>query len=199
MLAVIALLVGAGIMAGGALFGRAGVASLTSNIKDLAAASRSFKARYSYFPGDLPNAAAQIVGGTAVSPACNYAISSFVGNGVVDTPVESDCALEHLVRAGMISKVDHDGTRYVIRHHDLGADVRVSLWYDSGSNVNAIRVANLPCETALEIDRRLDSATSANTPFIEGSVRARDTSDAPISTCVFGSTNDPVPTLLIRY
>jgi hypothetical protein len=121
------------------------------------------------------------------------------GNGIVDTGTESDCALEHLVKAGMLGKIDYDGTRYVISHPNIGPGVRVSLWFDATSNTNAVRVSDLPCEAALEIERKLDSASAGNTPFSEGSVRARDASNAVIQNCVPGAANDPVPMLLLRY
>lgn len=201
VIVVIGLILGAVLISGSSVFGRAGVASLLSNIKDLAAASRDFKARYSYFPGDLPNATNYITANGGISPGCNYLylVGGNVGNGIVDTQTESDCALDHLVKAGMLSKVDYDGTKYFITS-SVGTGVRLSLWYDSSANVNAIRVSSLPCDIALEIDRKLDSATTNNaTPFSQGTVIAQDASGVPIATCTVGSTNDPVPALLIKY
>ena len=191
VLAVISLIAAAMLMTGSSLFGRAGMASLLASVKDLAAASREFKVRYSYFPGDLLNAGNYISG----------AGCSGNGNGIVDTEPESNCALEHLVKAGMLRGIDYDpaSSRYAIAINNWGTGTRVSLWFDSTSNVNAVRVSNLPCDVALEIERKLDSATSGNTPFIEGSVRARNAADAPIQTCVPGAANDPVAALLIRY
>ena len=76
----------------------------------------------------------------------------------------------------------------------------MSLWFDSGSNVNAVRVSNLPRVIALEVNRKLDSATTDNaTPFSQGAVTARNAADAPIQTCIPSAVNDPVPTLLIKY
>lgn len=203
VLVVITLIAGAVLIARDSIFGRAGTASLLSYIKDLTVASRDFKVRYSYFPGDLPNAAAYITANGGISVTCSYSAAATPGpgDGIVNTSMESDCALEHLVKAGMLSKVDFDKTlgKYVITAN-VGTGVRLSLWYDPGSNVNAIRVSNLPCDIALEIDRKLDSATTDNaTPFSQGSVIARNASDTPIQTCTPDSVNDPVATLLIKY
>ena len=201
VIVVIGLILGAVLISGGSVFGRAGVASLLSNIKDLATASRDFKTRYSYFPGDLPNAGTYITAGGAISAGCTYPVAGNVGNGIVDTQTESDCALEHLVKAGMLSKVDYDPItlKYFITS-SVGAGVRLSLWYDPDTKNNVVRISNLPCDVALEIDRKLDSAT-ANTPFNQGSVlAATDQSGTTlIQTCVSGSTNDPVPALLVKY
>ncbi len=196
VLAVITLIAAAVLTSGGGLFGRTGTTALLANIKDLAAASREFKTRYSYFPGDLPNADKYITANGEISLGCIYPYVSNgpVGDGIVNTETESDCALEHLIKAGMLGKIDHDGTRYVINHHNIGPGVRVSLWSDA-TRVNVIRISNLPCEAALEIERKLDSATTDNKPFSTGSV----TAPAPIQNCTPGLANDPVPMLLIRY
>ena len=128
---VIGLILGAVLISGSSVFGRAGVASLLSNIKDLATASRDFKTRYSYFPGDLPNAGTYITANGGISGGCTYPVAGSVGNGIVDTQTESDCALEHLVKAGMLSKVDYDPStlKYFITS-SVGAGVRLSLWYN---------------------------------------------------------------------
>lgn len=201
VLAIIALITAAALVTGDSLFGRSGMASLLASIKDLAAASREFKVRYSYFPGDLPNAATYVTGNGGVSGGCHYATSGTVGNGIVDTAIESDCALEHLVKAGMLRGIDYDSAsgRYAVAINNWSTGTRVSLWFDPDSNVNAVRVSNLPCDVALEVERKLDSATSGNTPFTEGSVRARNAANASIQTCSPGTTNDPVAALLIRY
>ena len=201
VLAIIAIIAAAAIMSGGSVFGRSGMTSLLSGVKDLGTASREFKTRYSYFPGDLPNAGTYITGSGGVSAGCTYAAGGTTGNGIVDTATESGCALEHLVKAGMLKGIDYDAAAslYFIAINNWGTGTRLSLWFDSTANMNAVRATNLPCEIALEVDRRLDSATTGTTPFTDGSVRARNSADAAIQTCVPGSTNDPVATLLVRY
>jgi prepilin-type N-terminal cleavage/methylation domain-containing protein len=200
VLAVAAIVIAGILMAGDGVFGRAGVTSLLSNVKDLATASREFKVRYGYPPGDLPNAGTHITANGGISGGCNYAVSGSVGNGIVDSATESNCALEHLVKAGMLSKVEYDASaaRYYIKLVGGTAD-SVTLWFDSGSNRNAVRITNVPCEHAQELERKLDSATTDNKPFAKGAVTARDASDAGIDTCSSGGSNDPVASVLIRY
>jgi hypothetical protein len=107
-----------------------------------------------------------------------------------------------LVRAGTVSKIEYDSatSRYLIGS-TVGEKVEVSLWFNNLTNENVIRVRNLPCEVALDIDRKLDSMTPDNKPFAQGSgsVTARDGSNGEIENCTAGVTNDPVPTLLIKY
>jgi len=193
-LLVITLLLG-GIMVGGsAVMENARTASLLGQIKDLAAASRDFKGRYGYFPGDLPNAATLITTDGGISAGCSYAVSATVGNGIVNSTTESRCALEHLVKARMLSKVELSGSNYRIPHPFGGGEV--SLWY-TATNENAVRVTNLPCKIALQIDGKLDNASTA--PLASGSVIGISSMNVVVSGCVTGGANDPVALILVHY
>lgn len=194
-LVIIALLLGGIVVGGSSVMESAKTSSLIGQIKDLSAASREFKARYGYYPGDLPNAATFITTDGGVSAACSYPVSANVGNGIVDTATESDCAIEHLVKARLLNKVELIGGSYVIPHPFGGGNVSLSVV--AATNENAIRVTGLPCSTALQIDSKLDNA--AATPLGLGFVTGWDSSNASIATCTPGGTNDPVASLLIRY
>lgn len=191
-LAVISLILGGIIIGATSVIENAKTNSLLEQIKDLAAASRDFKSRYGYFPGDLPNAATLITTDGGVSAGCSYTAqtSATVGNGMIDTPTESRCALEHLVKARMLSKVELNGGNYAISHPFGGGEI--SLWFNS-ENENAVRVTNLPCEIALRIDDKFDN--SSNMPLASGFVTSEN---AAIRTCTPGETNDPVAVLLVR-
>jgi len=193
-LLVITLLLGGIMIGGSAVMENARTASLLGQIKDLAAASRDFKSRYGYYPGDLPNAATLITTDGGVSAGCSYAVSATVGNGIVNSTTESRCALEHLVKARMLSKVELSGSNYRIPHPFGGGEV--SLWY-TATNENAVRVTNLPCKIALQIDGKLDNAST--TPLASGSVIGISSMNVVVSGCVTGGVNDPVATILVRY
>lgn len=194
VLVVVALFLG-GVFAGGAaVLENARTATLLGQIKDLAAASRDFKSRYGYFPGDLPNAGTLITTDGGVSAGCAYAAGGNVGNGVVNTVAESRCALEHLIKAGMLSKVELSGSNYRILHPFGGGEV--SLWY-TPMNDSAVRVTNLPCKIALQIDAKLDN--TSNTPLASGFVIAINSLGVALDSCVDGISNDPVVALLVRY
>lgn len=197
VLVVMALILSGVLLASNAVIERSRMASLIAKINDLAGASRTFKSKYGYFPGDIPNAKTAVNG--EISDGCNNAADGVVGNGLVNTATESDCALEHLVKAGLLSKIDLDGSGkyFVSSNFDVG---RVSLWFISATNENAVRVTSVPCDIALEIDRKMDSAAAA--PMNSGTVRGLDADNAPIATtCIPGdpAQYDPVPTLLIKY
>ena len=200
-IAIVLIIIGAlltGVLVtGDSVLARVRIASLLSSIKDLASASQAFKTRYGSYPGDLPNAGTFITANGGVSAACTYAIAGLVGDGLVDTATESNCALEHLVKAGLLTKLDFDGTTYSI-NPTVANNVRLSLWFNTLTNENAVRVSNLPCGIALELEAKFDSAT-VNTPFNQGWVTAQDGAGAQIATCVQGGLNDPVPTVLIKY
>lgn len=194
VLVVVALFLGGVFVGGSAVLENARTATLLGQIKDLAAASREFKARYGYFPGDLPNAASLITADGGVSAGCSYAAGGNAGNGIVDTATESRCALEHAVKSRMLSKVELNGTNYRITHPFGGGEV--SLWHTAG-NENAVRVTNVPCTIALRVDDKFDNASSM--PFLLGLVVAFDTAGAAIRGCTVGGAHDPVPVLLVRY
>jgi hypothetical protein len=196
VLAVIALLSASLLVAGRAMIERGEMADLIAKTRDLAAASRSFKSRFSFFPGDLPNAASQLTADGGVSAGCSYAPGGHVGNGLVDTDAEGRCALEHLLRAGLLAKLSFDGGGYRIPGPG-GASL--SLGYDPASQVNAVRIVNLACDLALELDAKLDTASAGGTPLSEGQVQGRDGGGAVVANCIPGQSNDPVAELLIRY
>jgi len=195
VLIVVTLLLGGVMVGGSAVMENARTASLLGQIKDLAAASRDFKSRYGYYPGDLPNAATLITGDGGVSTSCSYVVSGKAGNGIVDTERESGCALVHLVKSRMLSKMEWDGSFYVIPHPFGGGNV--SLWYIETTNENAVRVTNLPCKIALRIDDKLDNAS--DTPLITGAVISTNPSGSATGECVAGGANGTVSVLLVRY
>ena len=201
VLAVISLVLGGVLLAGNAIIERSRMASLIAKINDIAGASRTFKSKYGYFPGDMPNAKTYITANGEISEPCNYAPDGKVGNGLINSDNnESGCALEHLVKAGLLSKIEQDGSG--IYRVSSGFDIgRVSL--SSNASQNVVRITSAPCDIALEIDRKLDS-DYAGTPLSKGMVLGFDTVDASsaaIATCSPGdpTKNDPVAALLIKY
>lgn len=192
---IVATLLLGGVFAGGAaVLENARTATLLGQIKDLAAASRDFKSRYGYYPGDLPNAASLIATDGGVSAGCSYAAAAPAANGIVDSETERACALEHLLKARLLSKMELNGGRYRITHPFASGEV--SLWH-TASNENAVRITNLPCRIALRVDDKLDNAS--NMPLLLGFVVGLDSTGAAIRTCTSGGAFDPVPALLVRY
>ena len=207
---IIGIIAVGAVLTGRSVLARARVASLLANVKDLATASREFKTRYGYYPGDLPSAGTYITLDVGTGCTDGTAVAN-MGNGIVDTSKESNCALEHLVKAGMLSKLDYDSAnnKYTI-NSPIAPGVQVSLWVNSATNENVVRITNLPCDVALEMDSRFDSGTTTTppTPFSQGWVIAQDATNTQIQNCipsgavsggVSGPVNDPVPTLLIKY
>lgn len=190
VLTVISLVLGGVLIGGNIVIERSRVASLLSKIKDLGVAARDFKTRYGYFPGDLPNAGTYI---TTISPGCRPATGTGLGNGLVDDDtVESPCAIEHLVQAGLLSKVERDTAGNYVLSSGFGTG-QISLWFDTTTNENMIRIRYLPCSIALELDRKLDN--DSLTPLSSGNVKA-----ASATKCGVDQTgaNDLV-TLLVKY
>lgn len=194
VLVVIGLFLGGVFVSVKAVMENAKTASLLGQIQDLAGAARDFKSRYGYFPGDLPNAASILTADGGVSAGCSYGVAAPAGNGIVDSETERACALEHLVKARLLSKVELRGGGYVITQPFGGGEV--TLGAILATRENAVRVTNLPCRIALQIDSKLDNAST--TPLSSGNVLGTDGTNT-IATCTAGGPNDPVPVLLVRY
>jgi prepilin-type N-terminal cleavage/methylation domain-containing protein len=194
VMVIVALFLGGMFVSVKSVMENAKTANLLGQIQDLASAARDFKSRYGYFPGDLPNAGSVLTADGTVSAGCSYAVAALVGNGIVDTATESRCALEHLVKARLLSKVELQGGAYVIAQPFGGGEV--TLGVIAATRENAVTVTNLPCRIALQIDSKLDNASA--TPLSSGSVLGTDGTNL-VTTCTPGGANDPVPVLLVRY
>ena len=157
VLVIIALLV-VTVLGGNSLLDSSKTSNLVSTAKDLSAASIAFKERFKYWPGDLPLASNSIQN---LPAACNIAIATAnIGNGVIDTPTEINCAVEELFQAGMIRAVIQPGDAFHTVRTEMGA---VRLVDAASSNVpnfpigtNVVEFSNLRCEQALDFDRKID-------------------------------------------
>lgn len=142
------------------------VAATISIANDLAAASHSFKDRFHYYPGDLPNPGNSIPN---LPPACVglSTATANAGDGQINLGVESQCVLEELFQLGMI-KADPDLTNppfHTLQNPFTSGTVRVvtaaavaanypAAWPTTTANI--IEFQNLPCEAVLAIDTKLD-------------------------------------------
>jgi prepilin-type N-terminal cleavage/methylation domain-containing protein len=166
VLVIIGLLLG-GIVKGGSLIQEMQVKDVMTTIKDLQTSSQYFKERYHYLPGDCV-AAACVIPNVTVTHFGN-------GDGLIDA-VESGYVPEHLFNAGYIrggtgTIQTQYGTVTVISRaaSHLAAVLPTSIQ-------NVIEFANLPCDVATEIDRKIDDGnlTTGNvmatgTPCVSGS------------------------------
>jgi len=162
---------------------------------DLSAAVRDFRARFHYLPGDFPIDATnpEIPG---VSAACiTGGADAGNGNGLIDVPAggghpdETSCVPVHLFQAGYIKggggsiRTAYGNVRVVTKAR---SNVTVSGNAQFNNIQNVIEFANLPCDVANTIDRKLDDGNLGT-----GNVMAS------VASCVTGVTNDPVPYLVI--
>ncbi len=175
------------VLRGTSLIDSAKSTAMVATIKDLTAASRQFKDRYRYWPGDLPNASAFLPN---LPAACNLpASTAFVGDGQINTAAEVSCAIEELFQAGLI-KADLDPA---IGMHSIRQDnSSVRLVAGASSNVpnflpgvNVVEVSNISCASAMTIDQKIDDSDIA----LASMGRAK----ASVASCASGGTNDPVP------
>ena len=170
--------------------------SVISMAKDLSSAAQTFKQRYHYLPGDFPvdQNTPEITG---VIAGCRVGgANAGNGNGLIDIRAgdnEPACVREHLIRSGLVQgdttqpfmtkfgtvsvvavASSNTGPAAVLRGQPLSARI-----------VNVIEFANLPCELAQDIDRKLDDGN-----FATGNIQASVATCDPVV-----PTNDPVPFL----
>jgi prepilin-type N-terminal cleavage/methylation domain-containing protein len=186
VLTVIALLL-AMVVKGTGLIDSAKSTAVIATIKDLSTASRQFKERYRYWPGDLPNAGIAIPN---LPAACDMPTSTAaIGDGQINTAAEVSCAIEELSQAGLIKADIIPATGMHGVTHETGV---FRLIAGSVSNVpnflpgtNVVEVSNLSCAAALVIDQKIDDGNIA----LASAGRAK----ASVASCSSGGANDPVP------
>lgn len=144
------------------------VAGAISIANDLTAASRTFKDRFHYLPGDLPNPGNGIPN---LPVACvnltTQPLTPNVGDGQINLAVESSCALEELFQLGMI-KADPDPNNppfHMLQNPFGSGNVRLVAVAAVAANypapwptttANIVEFQNLPCEAVIAIDTRID-------------------------------------------
>lgn len=157
VIAIIGLLISA--VLGGQTLLRSGEAQdIIGTAKDLSAAVQVFKQRYRYLPGDFPvdqanpeipnvSAACRIGGGGAGN-----------GNGQISN-AESACAAEHLIRADITRGDPVTGfiTRFGAVRLIAANDATVNVAGFPASVLNMVEMANIPCDEAMDIVRKLDA------------------------------------------
>lgn len=195
VLFVITLILTTMMRGGGNVTDGARTTSLISLTKDMGVAAREFKSRYGYHPGDLPNAATLITFDGGVSPGCSYAVAGNVGNGLADTATERTCSVEHLVKARMTNRAELVTGVFVIKS-PIGAG-EITIGHNAATNDNVVRITQVPCAVANEIDRKLDNQSL--TPLSVGYVVGQRADGTPINTCIPEIADDPVPVLLVKY
>lgn len=154
VLVIIGLLLG-GILNGGSLVEGTKVTNAAATTQDMIAAAQSFKERYSFWPGDMPNPGATLTGLPAACTAGGNA------NGIINV-AEANCAIEVLVSSGLIKAEEGAvaGT-HQIRNGFGSVTFAPRTGYVSVAGlpanwVNLLQMTNLDCRAATSIDRKLD-------------------------------------------
>lgn len=195
VLVIIGLIIG-GILEMGSIHQSAQAKDVISMVGDISAAASSFKENYKYLPGDFPAAANEIANVNALCVAGGANAGD--GNGAISA-LESACVPEHLFRAGLVRATLNAASGLYELRGALGGVVSVMGFGLSRAGVagyagmptvlNVTEVPNLPCDIALEIDRKMD-----NGDLTTGNIVAVDATPA-VNTCTPGGANDPVPFL----
>ncbi len=187
VLVIIGLILGAAFVGSQTLITNTKTTGTITLIKDLSGAVSDFKSRYHYLPGDLPKAGDDI---SSVG-ACDIATSVLkIGDGLINTQPEIDCAPKELVLAGFV-KGNATAAGFVSPlNPGTSPDVFVlatslaAVTTFSSTVQNVIEISGLPCDVANTIDSKIDDGDTQN-----GNVR----SNPP---CIPGASGVPATTTL---
>lgn len=164
VLVIIGLIMG-GVLSGRSVIRNAQTKDVVKGVGDIAIAAQQFKDRYGNWPGDLATAVASIPGLTASCIGNN--------NGVIDTGAESACASEELIRASMLrgdaaSPITLNGVVTLTLTNRTAAAALPGLATLPVSWINVVRIQNIDCDIALQIDRALDDGDGTKGNFRTG-------------------------------
>ncbi|MBK7050838.1 MAG: prepilin-type N-terminal cleavage/methylation domain-containing protein [Rhodoferax sp.] len=166
VLVIIGLLLG-GVLNARSVLRNARTKDVVKAVADVATASQQFRDRYGAWPGDLAGAIAAI---PSLSATC-------VGNGdgVINTGAESTCATEELIRSSMLrgdalAPLTLNGTVTITLTNRTAAAALPLLAGLPANWNNVVRVQNIDCDIALQIDRATDDGNGATGNFRTGTV-----------------------------
>lgn len=166
-----------------ALIDQARVSDLVQITRDLASATREFKNRYHYLPGDLPDANDDLNFTATWAPAgtCDIPLGGNSGDGLINTPTEIECVLPHLFFAGYIESVEmlaDPPYMRITRTTDQGilgmrvvataASIFAGVGYPPTIQ-HIVEFSTVPLEMAQDLDRKLDDG-NLNTGEVQGNV-----------------------------
>jgi prepilin-type N-terminal cleavage/methylation domain-containing protein len=152
VLVIIGLIMG-GVLNARSVLRNARTKDVVKAVADVATASQQFRDRYGTWPGDLVTAPTAI---PDLTPTC---IGN--GNGVINTGAESTCATEELIRSSMLrgdalAPLILNGTVTISLTNRTAAAALAGLAGLPANWNNVVRVQNIDCDMALQIDRATD-------------------------------------------
>jgi prepilin-type N-terminal cleavage/methylation domain-containing protein len=184
-IAIVIVIIGivlAGVIKASGLIGGSKVSNAITLAQDISVAVNSFKQQYHMLPGDIsistttpeiPNVRAECAAGGTYEGNNNGLIDNGKNGsaGSLGVPAESQCIPELIFRAGL-AKADQDGGWYVFKSYygpvNIVATNLSKTIVTLGSNPllpsisHVIEFQNLPCEVAIEIDRKMDNDSLLN-------------------------------------
>ncbi|MDO8321058.1 type II secretion system protein [Rhodoferax sp.] len=160
VLVIIGLILG-GVLNARSVIRNAHTKDVIKGVSDTATAAQQFRDRYGAWPGDLATAVAAIPDLTATCIGNN--------NGVIDT-TESACGSEELIRSNMlrgdaVTPITLNGTVFLTLTNRAFAATLTGLAALPANWINVVRVQNIDCDVALQLDRATDDGNIATGNF----------------------------------
>lgn len=177
VLVIIGLILG-GILNAQSVIRNAQTKDTVKAVNDMSAGAQQFRDRFGFWPGDLPNAVNHFP--VTVPPtACNGN-----GNGQVGTAAESLCASEELIRAVMLKGTI--GTPIAVRGSTLSvtSPALSSVAGLPANWVNVVRIQNIDCDIAIQLDRATDDGNVGTGNFRTGSACAGQDENITVANAV---------------
>lgn len=148
VIVIIGLLI-AGVIQGKSLIQSAKVSNAITLAQDISVALNAFKQQYHMLPGDM-GITTEVPG---ISAGCQYTGGS-TNNGLIDTLQESGCVPEVLFKAGLAKQPTFSSYYGTVSVKAVGLSTSSGF---APSVTHVVEFANLPCEVAQEIDRKMDN------------------------------------------
>ena len=166
VLVIIGLIMG-GVLSARSVIRNAQTKDVIKGVGDMATAAQQFRDRYGSWPGDLATAVASIPNLTAACIGNN--------NGVINAGAESTCASEELIRTSMLrgdatTPIMLNGTVPLTLTNRTTAAALPGLATLPTSWINVVRVQNIDCDIALQLDRAFDDGDGSTGNFRTGTV-----------------------------
>lgn len=165
VLVIIGLILG-GILNAQSVIRNAQTKDAIKALNDMTAAARQFNDRYGMWPGDYSNAVASLPGLVAPCAGVNGN-----GNGQIGSAVETTCATQHMILAGMLkgtvgpNPLAIRGTQFSVTRA-TAALTGLPVASIPANWVNVVRVTGtLDCDIAVQMDRAVDDGNTTTGNF----------------------------------
>ena len=179
VLVIIGLILG-GVLNARSVIRNAQTKDIIKAVNEMATAAQQFKDRFGMWPGDYNNAVASVA-----SLGC----ANGNGNGRVETAAETLCATESLIRSNMLrgtagSPINVRGNTTLTLTGATQPLTGVPTARLPANSINVLRIQNIDCDIAIQIDRATDDGNVETGSFKTAAACAAQDETIPVVNAV---------------